>query len=968
MKKKSTSQSAFFSFRVLFGAALCVAALAVALFAQGSGVKRSQQVAPRRTPRDAPGTQRPDIVRMVGPVRLDQDLRNLPYIAPKEEFEERALTRYPHGTNSTAAPSGYPQPTYVQTLLKNMWRPTPTMPPPLLTFDGETAAQACACAPPDSDGDVGPNHYVEAINVAFRVFDKTNGNPLSPVVTYNSFFAPLTGTPCANANDGDPFVMYDAQADRWVISDFAFPSFPGTSFYQCIGVSQTGDPVSGGWFLYALQVDPANPTFLGDYPKFSLWNDGGTQNAYFLMMNLFSNPTTFNGVRAYALDRASMLSGGPANAIGFTLSAADVGASYSFVPATFRTGSPPPTGRDGMVLCVDSPASNPTTLTQVHARFFHVDFANPANATFGVGPTHQPNAEITVNSFVEAWTNTNGFSIVPQQGVSQLIDTLGDKIMTPVVYQNLGGTESLWAVQTIMLNFPSGPTAIRWYQFDVTGGNFPATAAQQQDWSNNNDGVWRFMPSIAVDASGNVAIGYSSSSPSLHPGMRYAGRLVSDPPNDLPQGEAIMFTGNGSESGTNRWGDYSMTTVDPSDGMTFWHVNEYEPTTGAFNWATRIGKFNFVGGGPTPTPTPPPLCSWSAGPNLPNPPMVLIRAVGVFFPDDGNFYSVGGRTSDTAGSDFQHVLQYNPGSNSWTQMGVTLPDNQMNNMACGVLNQGGTDYIYCVGGSAAGQTTATARVFRYNPLTDTVETLDASDNWPGNAAGTILPGGFAVANDKLYILGGFNINVASTNEIWEFDPNAPQGARWTQKVNTPVGIMYAPTCTINGIIYVGGASDFQNGTVIDTTNSFSFDPVGNSIGTIAPIPRATGETRALNFCNLMYVIGGGRVAPNPSNEVDIYDPVSDSWSVGIPFTNPRRNFPTDTDGTNNIWLAGGYEPTTPTGDMEIFNCPTSPCAAPTPTPTPTATPTATPTPTPTPTPRLTPTPRPRGTPRPRPTP
>src|SRR5579884_2709718 len=205
-------------------------------------------------------------------------------------------------------------------------------------------------------------------------------------------------------------------------------------------------------------------------------------------------------------------------------------------------------------------------------------------------------------------------------------------------------------------------------------------------------------------------------------------------------------------------------------------------------------------------------------------------------------------------------------------MGVTLPDNQMNNMACGVLNQGGTDYIYCVGGSAAGQTTATARVFRYNPLTDTVETLDASDNWPGNAVGTILPGGFAVANDKLYILGGFNINVASTNQIWEFDPNAPQGARWTQKVNTPVGIMYAPTCAINGIIYVGGASDFHNGTVIDTTNTSSFDPVANHIDAMAPIPRTTGETRALNFCNLMYVIGGGRVAPNPSNEVDIYDP------------------------------------------------------------------------------------------------
>ena len=253
-------------------------------------------------------------------------------------------------------------------------------------------------------------------------------------------------------------------------------------------------------------------------------------------------------------------------------------------------------------------------------------------------------------------------------------------------------------------------------------------------------------------------------------------------------------------------------------------------------------------------------------------------------------------------------------------------------------------YIYCVGGLAAGQTTATARVFRYNPVSDTIETLDAQDNWPGDAAGTILPGGFAVVDNKLYILGGFNVNVASTNEIWQFDPTAAVGSKWTQMVNTPEGIMYAPTCAIDGIIYVGGASDFQGSTVVDTTNSFSFDPVGNTIGSIAAIPRATGQTRALNFNGLMLVMGGGMTAPNPSNEVDIYDPGTNTWTTGSPvpaFMTARSNFPTDTDGTTSIWLAGGYasDGVTPLSSMEIF------CAAgPTPTPTPTAT--ATPTPTP----------------------
>ncbi|MGB9475644.1 MAG: hypothetical protein WCE87_11320, partial [Candidatus Udaeobacter sp.] len=473
MKKKSTSQSAFFNLRVLTAAVFCLLGIAVALFAQSKGAKQTQQTNRSSAHQDAPGTQRPDVVQMIGPVAMNQDLRKLPYVAPKQkEEEERRLTRYPFPLAGSDASAGPGTSAYVKRLLKNLWRPTPTMPPPLLTFEGNS--ETCGCQPSDSEGDVGPNHYIEAINETIKIFDKS-GNTLSGPTTYNSFFSSLTGTPCANANDGDPYVLYDAQADRWLISDFAFPSFPGSSFFQCIAVSQTNDPVSGGWFLYALQVDPGNPTFLGDYPKFGLWNDGGTQNAYFFNVNLFSSPTTFNGVRAYALDRASMLGGGPANAIGFTLSAADVGASYSFVSATFKAGDPPPTGRDEMVLAIDSPATGGVTVTQVHARFFHVDFANPANATFGSGPTHQPNAEITVNGFVDAFTNTTS-DIVPQLGTSGKLDTLGDKIMTPVVYQNRSGTESLWADSTVCTDAAcTQPTGVRWYQFDVTGGNFPAT-------------------------------------------------------------------------------------------------------------------------------------------------------------------------------------------------------------------------------------------------------------------------------------------------------------------------------------------------------------------------------------------------------------------------------------------------------------------------------------------------------------
>jgi hypothetical protein len=318
-------------------------------------------------------------------------------------------------------------------------------------------------------------------------------------------------------------------------------------------------------------------------------------------------------VRVFALDRAAMLAGqgqpNP-NAIAFTIPIAGLGNSYSLVPAGFRTGDPPPTGRDEMLLAIDSPATGGVTLTQVHGWKFHVDFANPGNSTLGVLPNHSPNAEITVNGFIDAFTNGAGFTIVPQLGTGDRIDTLGDRMMTPVVYQNLGGTESLWADYTVCQDAAcTQPTGVRWYQFDVTGGTFPATPVQQQTFTNGNDGLYRFMPSIAVDDAGNTAIGYSVSSGTVHPGIRYAGRLAADPLNDLGQGEATMFTGGGSQLDSfGRWGDYSMTTVDPSDGMTFWHVNEYYPgpPNDSFNYATRIGKFNFVAPRVTPRPRPTP--------------------------------------------------------------------------------------------------------------------------------------------------------------------------------------------------------------------------------------------------------------------------------------------------------------------------------------------------------------------------
>ncbi len=593
-RRRWLGEGGFVGLRVLIASAFCFAGVLIAFGNGGFSLGLSKaQAQPGAGSAAATANSRngPDIVPLVGPVCVNTDLRDLPYIPPSPQIPRDSMTRFTQAT--TEAPvtetSRFPQ---FPALLTGILRPVLLMPPPLLTFDG-TSREEGDGDPPDTNGDVGPNHYVQAVNNAFKVFDK-NGNTLSGPTTFNSFFVPLgTSTPCGlSEHKTDPFVFYDQMADRWVITDHA-NDYDGTTFQECIGVSQTGDPVAGGWCLYALQ-DDTNPRVLGDYPKYGLWPD-----AYYLTMD------KWDGVRVYALDRASMISGRPTNAIGFTILQRALGTSLHLVPASFRTGVPPPPGRQEFLLAIDKPAEG-VMQTHVKGWLFHVDFINRNNSTLGIGAEHSPNAQITVTGFINATTGRLD-TLVPQQGTSQALDTLGDRIMTPVVYQNRNATESLWADHTILLNYPVGPTAIRWYQFDVTGGNFPVTPVQQQDWSNGNDGLWRWMPSIAVDQNGNTAIGYSTSSTSMFPGIRYAGRFATDPLNSLGQGEAIMTNGGGSLTGSQgRWGDYSMTTVDPADNITFWHTNEYFRATSGFNWSTRVGKFQFPAVGPRPTPTPRP--------------------------------------------------------------------------------------------------------------------------------------------------------------------------------------------------------------------------------------------------------------------------------------------------------------------------------------------------------------------------
>lgn len=298
-----------------------------------------------------------------------------------------------------------------------------------------------------------------------------------------------------------------------------------------------------------------------------------------------------------------------------------------------------------------------------------------------------------------------------------------------------------------------------------------------------------------------------------------------------------------------------------------------------------------------------PAASWSSGPDLPT---ELIRATGIYFPANGRFYAMGGRTSDAFGSEMTTPYEYNPKTNTWAFKTAPLPDNQVCNMACGVLNMGRTPYIYCVGGTTGGgATTATNRAFRYDPVADKIETVGI-DPWNENAPNTV-PGGYAVVQNKLYILGGLSIGNEVTNRIFEFTPGTSAGSQWAQKAATlPVALGYVPATAIGNLIFTAGGSTFVPCNLIETTNSYAYDPVKDAISPIASIPRAAGETQAVTIANEMWVLGGGRTAPHPSAEVNIYNPLTGQWRSGLPLGAARRNFPAASDGVR-LFLAGGYD-------------------------------------------------------------
>ncbi len=419
---------------------------------------------------------------------------------------------------------------------------------PLYSFDG--VGNVNGVYPPDTDGDVGPNHYFQMINLSFAIWDKS-GNKLYGPVDNSTLWAGFIG-PWTGHNDGDPIVLYDEIADRWIASQFALNTSSG-KFYQLVAVSVTGDPLDD-YYRYAFEFDDMN-----DYPKMGVWPDG-----YYTTFNFFGNE--FLGAGVAAFERDKMLIGDPdAQMIFFGYFAN----KYSLQPSDVDGENLPPAGSPNYVATVNAFGSK-----QFEIYEFKVDWETPANSTYQLGVTISPGS--FNNNFNNGITQPNGSGL----------DALSGMLMYRLAYRNFGTHETMVANHTVNV---SGRAGIKWYEFRKENGSEWFT--YQQGVYAPNDGISRWMGSIAINAYGTIALGFSvTNSSTVFPSVRYTGRPVTAPLGEMAYEEIEVVTGTSSQSGVSRWGDYSNLSVDPVDDSTFWFTTEYMRG----GWRTRIASFNFA--------------------------------------------------------------------------------------------------------------------------------------------------------------------------------------------------------------------------------------------------------------------------------------------------------------------------------------------------------------------------------------
>ena len=456
----------------------------------------------------------------------------------------------------------------------------PNMPAAIANFDGVNNVNAVS--PPDAAGDIGydpatgKKYYVQWVNLSYAIWEVTD--PANPVLRAGPFNGNRLwqgfGTPCETDNDGDPIVLFDPLAQRWLVSQFATPK----PYYQCVAISASADP-TGRWHRYIFKI---SDTKFNDYGKFGVWPDG-----YYLTVNNFIG-NSWAGVSAIALERDKMLNGQAANMVQFDLYGVNIDYS-ALLPSDLDGSTLPPAGAPNVFMSVDDNALTPGlgSVDMMRLWQFKVDWTNPGNSTFGL--SGHPNASLPVAPFnVLPCAITGARGCVPQLGGTQ-VDGIADRLMYRLAYRNFGAYDTLVANHTV--DAGSGRAGVRWYE--VRNPTTLAPTLHQQGSFAPADGLYRWNASVAQDHVGNLAIGYSASSASAFASVRVAGRLYSDPLGQLNQGESILVSGRGAQTVSQRWGDYSMLTLDPTDDCTFWYTSEYFANNSPNGWRTSISAFRF---------------------------------------------------------------------------------------------------------------------------------------------------------------------------------------------------------------------------------------------------------------------------------------------------------------------------------------------------------------------------------------
>jgi hypothetical protein len=458
--------------------------------------------------------------------------------------------------------------------------------------------------PPDTVGDVGPNHYVEMINLVFGVYDKSGNKLLGPVRT-GALWQDFPVTECA-LNAGDPIVLYDQFADRWILSQFTskginYPNEPLNLFYNCVAISTSGDP-TGTYYRYAFTTGYNFP----DYPKYGVWRD-----SYVITTREFGiqDPNIY-GIGVYGLERNKMIEGDPnARAVSFLLRGTNADGSDNSTLPLVGDGLLPPDVDGKTKPKSDAPA--PIVGTQ--------DDGGPYGAAFDAlnvweldvrwhsTPTAslEPATQLPVAEFDSNYP-CNGAAFVardclPQPGITntaQYLDILSyrQRPTWRLAYRNTGAYETLVTNQSV----EASPlhAGSRWYEIRRTDG---AYSVFQQGTYAPEDGVHRWMGSAAMDKKGNIGLGYSVvNGTDVFPGIRYTGRLAGDPAGQMTLGEGVIVNGSGVQTTLNsRWGDYTSLNIDPVDDCTFWYANEYYTAAGQASstagWQTRIASFKLPG-------------------------------------------------------------------------------------------------------------------------------------------------------------------------------------------------------------------------------------------------------------------------------------------------------------------------------------------------------------------------------------